>query len=72
MCSIQVLRIVLKKQITGLSEEKVERLMSAKRMIADLDRRKLPKVVHAFPFNPALHQEWLKVDEVKWRNDLIK
>ena len=58
--------------LLGLSKEKVERLRSAQQMISDLDRRRLPKSVHVIHFNPALYKEWLKLDEVKWKNDLIR
>jgi len=65
-------RIRSARPAASLSKEKVERLRSAQQMISDLDRRRLPKSVHVIHFNPALYKEWLKLDEVKWKNDLIR
>ena len=59
---------------TGLSPEKVARFEKALDLIAKLEKREFPKMVHAINFNPA-NQEWLKLDNgtsEEWKNDLIK
>ena len=58
--------------LTGLSAEKQQRLVNAQKMIKDLDTRNLPKLVHTIGFNPALYQEWLRLDEKKWKTDLLR
>merc|ERR550534_1824459 len=65
-------RIRIARPAEGLSAEKQQRLVNAQKMIKDLDTRNLPKLVHTIGFNPALYQEWLRLDEKKWKTDLLR
>lgn len=65
-------RIKTTRPSPGLSSEKRERLERAQNLIAKLERRDLPKVVHEIKLNPGLSSNWLNIMEKEnWKRDLI-